>query len=158
MAVARDNLPEELIEAGAALLATTDALGMQAQGAMWVYSHLLQDWRYYLVTSLVDSLGRRRTYKLLIEAFEKVKLPDSMTIEDVHLGSPSDPFFKLLKMATGVFGFGQGRLKFEGCLIENVPFDGLVYRTLGEPPSAKQAERIEKVFSKRVRDLVSTAG
>ena len=48
----RDHLSQELIEAGRQLLLATDGLNLQAQGAMWVYSHELGDWRYYLVTSL----------------------------------------------------------------------------------------------------------
>ena len=93
--MADKDLSPELIEAGAAILAKTDELAMQAQGAMWVFDSSLEDWRYYLVTTLVDTLGRRKTYKLLIDAFEKLKLPQSMIVDDVHLGSPTDPLIRI---------------------------------------------------------------
>ncbi len=92
----RRDLSEQLKEAGSQLLKSTDELDMQAQGAMWIYSSALEDWRYYLVTSLVDSIGRRKTYGLLLEVFERVEFPKEMTIEDVHLGSPTEPFFQLV--------------------------------------------------------------
>ncbi|MGJ0426151.1 hypothetical protein [Methylocystis sp.] len=146
------DLSEELIEAGADLLAITDSLDMQAQGAMWVLDHALGDWRYYLVTSLVDTIGRRKTYKLLIDSFEKFKLPDSITVEDVHLGSPSDIFFQLI--SSGIAVAGAGRAYVENCVFNGVPFDGVIYRSVMSSPTKDEARRIEKRFGKRVRELV----
>lgn len=152
MAMAGIDLSEELIEAGAALLATTDSLDMQAQGAMWVRDRALGDWRYYLVTSLVDTIGRRKAYKLLIDAFEKIKLPESVTVEDVHLGSPNDLFFQLIGRGFGVSG--GGRAYVENCVINGIPFDGVIYRSVISAPTEGEAKRIEKRFGKRVRDLI----
>lgn len=146
------DLSKELIDAGADLLAITDSLDMQAQGAMWVRDHALGDWRYYLVTSLVDTIGRRKTYKLLIDAFEKVSLPKSMTVEDVHLGAPSDTFFRLISSGFGVTG--GGRAYVENCVINGIPFDGVIYRSVISEPTEGEARRIEKIFGKRVRDLI----
>ena len=42
--MAKHDLQPELIDAGAALLAATDSLSMQAQGAMWVYDRALEEW------------------------------------------------------------------------------------------------------------------
>lgn len=148
------NLPSELIDAGAVILAATDDLSMQAQGAMWVFDHSLGDWRYYLVTSLVDTVGRRKTYKLLIEIFDKINVPRSMTVNDVHLGSPVDPFFKLVSGAVGISGGGYAI--FSDCVFNGVAFDGLIYRSVREPPAPQEAERIEKRFARRVKDLIRT--
>jgi hypothetical protein len=150
--MARSDLSEELITAGRRLVAATDGLGLQAQGAMWLYSYVLDDWRFYLVTSLVDTLGRRRTYRMLLDAFEAVELPQSLTVEDVHLGSPTDPFFGLVAGAVSVTGDSVAR--FVDCRFNGVPFDGVVYRITREPPSEKEAQKIEKRFTKRVRDAV----
>ncbi len=150
--MAERRLSEQLKFAGLQLLKATDELGMQAQGAMWVYSHALQDWRYYLVTSLVDTIGRRKTYRLLLDAFNYVSLPKEMTIEDVHLGSPNDQFFnvisQLVKLNSG------GYAVFEDCRINDAQFDGVIYRAVKEIPTERQAEQIEKRFAKRVKDLV----
>lgn len=146
----RDHLSERMKQGGSALLAITDALAMQAQGAMWLFDYGLQDWRYYLVTSLVDTLGRRKTYRLLLEAFERSSFPNDMTVEDVHLGSPIDPLFQLVSTVVRV---DNGMVSFENCIINNVPFDGVIYRSVREVPTSKEAASIEKRFAKRVKDL-----
>jgi hypothetical protein len=74
-----------------------------------------------------------------------------MTVDDVHLGSPTDPFFRLVSAAVGVAG---GPVKVSNCVLNGIAFDGLIYRSVREPPSAKEAERIEKRFSKRVKDFI----
>ncbi|WP_237355391.1 hypothetical protein [Xanthobacter sp. YC-JY1] len=150
--MAAQDLPIDLIDSGAAILAATDALAMQAQGAMWIFDHSLNDWRYYLVTSLVDTIGRRKTYKLLIDIFEKISVPDSMTVDDVHLGSPSDPFFRMISSIVRVDGGGQ--VAFQNCNINGILFDGIIYRAVKSVPDQKEAERIERKFSKRVKDMV----
>ncbi|MFG1187612.1 hypothetical protein [Xanthobacter aminoxidans] len=150
--MAAQDLPIDLIDAGAAVLAATDALAMQAQGAMWIFDHSLGDWRYYLVTSLVDTIGRRKTYKLLIDIFEKIGVPESMTIDDVHLGSPSDPFFKMISSIARIDG--GGNVVFQNCILNGIIFDGIIYRSVKTTPDQKEAERIEKKFSKRVKDMV----
>lgn len=146
----RHDLPEHLKEAGKELLATTDALSMQAQGAMWVYNYALDDWRYYLVTSLVDTLGRRKTYRLLLDAFERIKLPNEMTVADVYLGSPRDEYFGLISSGLRIEG---GMVTLRNCVINGAKVDALIYRSVRSAPSQKDAQRIEKQFSKRVKDL-----
>ncbi len=150
----RRHLSEELKKAGGQLLAATDALDMKAQAAMWVYSHALEDWRYYLVTSLVDTIGRRKTYRLLLDVFERISLPNEMTIEDVHLGSPNDPFFQTVSRI--IHADGSVGLEFSNCVFNDLKFDGVIYRALREIPSDKQAAQIEKKFSRRVKNLLAT--
>jgi hypothetical protein len=151
--MAREHLSERLKDAGQELLAQTDALGMQAQGAMWLYDHRLQDWRYILVTSLVDTIGRRKTYKLLIEAFERLHLPSDIVIDDVYLASPSDEFFQLVSRVFHISGTSMGI--FDNCTINNVRLDGVIYRSVLDVPSKTEADRIEKRFAKRVKDLAA---
>lgn len=149
----RDHLSEELKGAGRQLLATTDMLDMQAQGAMWIYDHALHDWRYYLVTSLVDTIGRRKTYNLLLEAFESIDVPEAMTTEDVYLGSPTDDIFRLLSGVMSVSGNTWSEVT--NCAFNYMIFDAVIYRSLSEPLSAQRTGRIEKRFAKRVRDITA---
>ncbi len=151
--VGRD-LSARLIDAGAQLLRMTDALAMQAQGAMWVFDHSLDEWRYYLVTSLVDTLGRRKTYKLLIDAFEHLGTPSAITLYDVHLGSPKDSFFAWV---SGVVGFDDSVVRFTNSVFGGTAFDAVVYRAVRHVPEQREAERIEKDFSKRIMDLARAA-
>ena len=147
----RAHLSQQLKDAGRELLATTDALGMQAQGAMWIYDHALQDWRYYLVTSLVDTIGRRKTYGLLLDAFERIDLPKEMTVEDVHLGSPADPIFRLISRNVEVSGGATAEV--QSCSFDGLEFDGVIYRSVRELPTPRQAQQIDKQFAKSVRNL-----
>lgn len=147
------HLSEDMKSAGLKLLAQTDALDMKAQGAMWLYSGALEDWRYYLVTSLVDTVGRRKTYRLLLDVFDRVTLPSEMSIEDVHLGSPNDPFFHLV---SSVVRADNSIVQFENCTFNDVKFDGVVYRSLQSPPTSAEAARIDKKFQMKVRRLVSS--
>lgn len=149
--MARERLPERLKAAGRELLATTDALDMQAQGAMWLFDHGLQDWQFYLVTSLVDTIGRRESYRLLLDAFERVDLPSDMTIEDVHLGSPTNPIFNRISAAVSVSGNSQVEIRNRS--VNGLEFDGLIYRAVQDVPDARQAELIGKRFAKRVKEL-----
>ncbi|WP_068876890.1 MULTISPECIES: hypothetical protein [unclassified Phenylobacterium] len=135
------------------MLDATDALNMSAQGAMWIYSHALGDWRYYLVTSLVDSIGRRKTYKLLVDAFERLDLPEEMTVEDVHLGSPSDPLFQAISGAIGVPPGVRGEFTLKDCSINGLQFDGMIYRSDMRPTLPKDAARIERAFERKVREV-----
>jgi hypothetical protein len=152
MAMARRSLSPELKAAGSDLLAATDKLGLQAQAAMWLHDHALSDWRYYLVTSLVDTIGRRRTYGLLLDIFESNCFPKEMTVDDVYLGSPNDPLFKLI---SELFRVAVGPAEFEDLSLGGMPFDAVVYRTVVEVPTAQEAERINRRFAKQVKDLLS---
>jgi hypothetical protein len=50
---------------GRAVLLATDALGMRAEGAFWLYDSREVKWRYFLITSLFNSLGSREIYQRL---------------------------------------------------------------------------------------------
>ena len=151
--MAAKHLPEELVTAGQQLLDATDKLEMGAQGAMWIYSPVLEDWRYYLVTSMVDTAGRRKTYKLLIRAFDLSEFPKEMTVEDVQLGSPSDVFFQLI--ASGI-KVTNSIARFNNCNINGVQFDGVMYRSWREIPPKSELLRIQKRFERNVRELEKT--
>jgi hypothetical protein len=156
MAMARSSLSPDLKAAGSDLLAATDRLGLQAQGAMWLYDHALSDWRYYLVTSLVDTIGRRKTYGLLLDIFEANSFPKEMTVDDVYLGSPNDPLFKHI---SGFFrvpdNFRMGPPEVEDLSLEGTSFNAVFYRAVVEVPSAEEAEKINKRFAKHVKDLLN---
>jgi hypothetical protein len=147
----REHLSDRMKAAGRDLLAVTDALEMRAQGAMWLYDHSLKDWRFYIVTSLVDVIGRRKTYQLLLEAFERIDLPEDVTIEDVYLGSPTDLVFQYVSRAVGVSDDSQ--VTVNNCSFDGLLFDGVIYRSVKAVPSAGEAKRIERRFSGHVKNL-----
>jgi hypothetical protein len=78
----------------------------------------------------------------------RVRLPENMTIEDVHLGSPNEPFFQLVSSVVRIDG---GRAEFNNCSFNDVQFDGVVYRAVKSPPTPREAAGIEKRFQMQVK-------
>lgn len=122
---------------------------MNAQAAMWVFDHSLGDWRYYLVTSLVDSQGRKATYRNLIKIFGSGAFPEDMTVDDVHLGSPTDAFFQTISRISHI---QSHHISFENCSLDGIVFDGIVYRVITHVPDEREARDIEKTFQSRIRE------
>ena len=131
------------------MLDAADQIGLHPQGAAWIYDHGLEEWRYVLVSALVDTLGRRRVYSLLAKAFRKLTLPEQMTIVDVHLESPRSPLYYGVRSAVIMEG---GIIKFENCTINGVLFDGLIYRW-GISPSPEALQRTERDFLRKATAL-----
>lgn len=52
-------LPESAIELGGRILEAVDKLGLQPEGAFWLLDEESSEWRYYMVSSLVDVAGPR---------------------------------------------------------------------------------------------------
>lgn len=86
-----EPLSEAMIAAGRQVLQATDRLGLDAEGAAWLYDHDDGVWEFFLVSSLVDEFGAALLYKKLLQAFTKIEFPKGMEILDIHLASPSDP-------------------------------------------------------------------
>lgn len=155
--MARRHIPEKLTgpvladqfkEAGLALLHATDEMGLNAQGAMWVYDHNHDDWRYYLITSLVDTIGRRKTYALLLDAFSIAVLPSDMSIDDVYLGSPTESIFLAISR---IIHIDNSIGEFSNCTFNDVKFDGVVYRAIRHIPSNQEAKAIERKFERNLK-------
>lgn len=146
----RDHLSEELIDSGLALLQAADSHGLRADGAMWLYDYQLEDWRLYLVTSLIDTVGRIRVYRHLISIFRALDLPENITVDDVHLGSPNDDLFRLV---SSVAAIDNSIAHFKDCSFNGVKFDGVVYRSIRSAPSKAQAQAAQKTFSREARRL-----
>jgi hypothetical protein len=148
--VAAPALRESLIAAGERLLRKTDELGLEAQGAAWIYDHQLGEWRFFLVTSLVDTLGRRTAYKELLRAFAKIRLPAELSAVDVHLASPEDVVIQAL--AGPIEVVGDSRVHFVDCRVNGVPFDACFYRWSALPGPA-EVRKIERSFRRNVDRL-----
>jgi hypothetical protein len=146
--MAQTALSEDLVRAGHRLLDAADQVGLRPQGAAWVYDHSLEEWRYVLVSALVDTIGRRRVYNLLSKAFRKLTLPEQLTIVDVHLESPQSPLFLALR----VFEVRDSIVKFENCAINGFLFDGVIYRW-DASPSPKAVRQNEREFLRKVKSL-----
>src|SRR2546423_11791985 len=84
---------------GRAILLATDALGMSAEGAFWLYDTREKKWRYFLATSLFRTLGPREIYLRLTQALAK-KLSERETREfQMFMGDPNESLVRAVRSA-----------------------------------------------------------
>ncbi len=88
-ALSRDD-----IAFGRAVLLATDALGMSAEGAFWIYDPKDDQWRFFLVTSLMDKLGAREIYLKLNDALIRMLSDREMQQFTLYLSSPKEKFIR----------------------------------------------------------------
>lgn len=134
--MAVEPLSEQLIEAGQALTSELDRIGLHPQGALWLHAHHLNDWRFTIISDLVDEMGRRRVYALIDEALTKIGPNDGLTIVDIHLATPSEVLARVLG---GAFEINDGIATLESCSVNGMPVDAVVYRLTSKGRDAKKA-------------------
>ncbi len=89
-------------DAGLEILRITDGLGFDTQAAGWIFLPEGEQWRYYLITPMVDEKGPRWIYERLLKVFAKMTLPPGISPLDIFVGSPKDPLFRgLVKAGLG---------------------------------------------------------
>lgn len=143
-------LPEHLKDAGRKLLAALDEAGLGAEGAGWIFFHHLEEWRFVVATSLVESIGRTTVYRMLLAAMENLVVPNDLTVEDVHLISTESADYKTI---CGLIQMGGGTAIFKDCQINDVKFDAVLYRWGMKPPTKEEMRKVEKTFKRRVKEL-----
>lgn len=149
--MAAEHLTEDMKASGAAMLAELDKIGLEPTGALWLHFPLVNDWRYAVVTPLVDTMGRRKVYGLIDDALEAIGKTDAFTILDIHLYSASEIVPHLLGSA---FHIQDSEARLEDVTVNGVSFNALVYR-LTPPPPPTQVRRTERQFEKVVRKLAA---
>lgn len=142
-------LSQQLIDAGQRLLEEADRIGLNPQGAAWLYDHGLDEWRYVLVSALVDTMGRRKVYLLMVQAFSQLQLPADLTVVDVYLESPRSPLFNALS----AFEVRNSLVKFKNCKLDGMLLDGVIYRW-DPTPSPDSIKDIERKFVRKAKKRV----
>jgi hypothetical protein len=127
--MARKDLSPQLIAEGRATLKALDEMGMAVQSAKWAFDPALEAWKFCLVTSLVDSAGRRKAYQLLLRAFDLGAFPLSM--EDVYLRSMDD------------------EMSADG----NASSEPVIYRAMSAAPSDAESRALQRTFEQTLSDL-----
>jgi hypothetical protein len=149
-------------DAGLKILDLTDSLGFSAQAAGWVYVPESDQWRYYLITQMVDEKGPRWIYERLLKIFAKVHLPPGITPLDIYIGSPKDSLFRALK-AAGVDNWASDVFKKhrdDQCLRIDVPNlqiapDVFIARALFYRLDSHIRKPNYKLFDKKVEHLLA---
>ena len=148
-------LSERVIAASMAFLSQIDALGMNPLGAMWVRDHLLEDWRFCLVTSLIDTIGPAKVIDLLLDLRDKSGFPEGFDIMDVYLSEPCDPLARALSI-DGKAG-PDGLARFQNQEVDGRVYDAVILRPLHAEPSAQESRAIGRRFAKNIKSLRQAA-
>lgn len=151
--MAAQTLSRDAVAFGRAVLLATDALDMAVEGAFWMYDPEDDQWRFFLVTSLVDRMGPREIYQRLNEAFAK-KLSESEARDfTLYIASPADKLVKELRRS-----FRSGPQVSEPVEIdakingEQTPV--CAYR-LASGLDEDEAKRVQRRFRRRVNELAT---
>jgi hypothetical protein len=103
--MANSTLSQDDVALGRAILLTTDSLGMQAEGAFWLRDPEDQEWRFFLITSLFNTIGPREIYRRLNEALPKKLSEREAQQIHVYTGAPTETLARTIKavIATGPY-------------------------------------------------------
>ena len=148
--MAAKPLSDDLKAAGLEMLGELDRVGLGPQGALWLYAHYLGDWRYAVVSDLVNALGRHRLYDLIGTALDRIGPIHGLTIFDVHLFDTSETMPQVLS-AIRVDG---GAATITDCIVNGMLTDAYVYRLV--PSRNKREVRLAaKAFERSVQQLIA---
>lgn len=150
--MAVEPLRSDMKEAGQAFLAVLDELGLGVQAASWLYFHGLNDWRFYVATPLVETMGRKRVYGLLADALDVLGTPDGMTVFDLHLEGAEGGLFKML---TALIHIDGGMVEFKNCSFNGVPVDAVFYRMTVATTALKYPKKVAKDFERNVERILA---
>lgn len=127
--VMKEQLTSDMVDAGAALLARLDAMGVPITAAFWFLDVEINDWVLYLASPHVETLGRLKVYSLVRQAADE--LADNAAaapFSSIQLIEPSADLVRRLRATlSGIAGKSQIRLRrniANGRYIE----DALIYR------------------------------
>lgn len=153
--MSRHELPTEKIEAGRTCLELLDEYGLGVQGAVWIWVEGLTEWRFYIVTSLVDIDGLVNTFNRIERLFALRFHNPELTIDDVHLGSPNEPLFRTMAKVIAVRD--NAMIELENVIVQDqhsriIIEHAYIYRLERAPPPMK-AKQARQLFDRRLREL-----
>lgn len=146
------HLSDELKARGASVVATLDSIELEPQGALWLHFPHIRDWRFTIITDLIDTIGRKRVYDLVGAAFDQMGPVEGLTVFDLHLAAPSEVLPTVLG---GTFLIQDGLVELKDVNINGVhQIDAVIYR-MREPRSSLDAKKAANRFQKKVVQLTN---
>jgi hypothetical protein len=127
--VVKEQLTEEMIEAGAQLTARLDEMGMHVAAAMWSFEPDVNEWRLLFASPDVSTAGPRSVYEKIEAARQALgEQAAAAPLSAIGLLDVEHPLVKLLRMAIRT-GSGVPHIRFSKNVI-NGHFidDALIYR------------------------------
>lgn len=116
----------------------------------------MSEWRYTVPTNPVDVVGRRKLYGAIIDIFAVYDFEEALTEADVHLASPREPWYAVMK-GLGVTVQTGGHLSTKDSWSNGRRFDVEMYR-FSSPPSEAELKKRSTVFAKKASKAVENAG
>jgi len=95
--MAQDKIETDKLVLGRLILLATDSVGMACEGAFWLFHPEDRQWRFYIITSLLETVGPRVIYLFLNNILEKKLSAEETNEIDLYIGSPSDHLVKNLR-------------------------------------------------------------
>ena len=127
--VVKEQLTDEMIEAGAQLTQKLDELGMEVSVALWFFISDINEWRLLFASPRLSADGPIEVYKKVEEARKLLGVQaERLPLSEVGLIDTNSQLFQLLRMAVRT-GPGIARIRFSKNVI-NGQFidDALIYR------------------------------
>jgi hypothetical protein len=119
-------LVREQIDYGKRLIACLDKSKFTLVGALWLYYPNSDEWKLLFISPLVDLLGPKRCYDIVIEVLEDLGITLEV-LNEISLLSPKDSLFQLLRRAIRAEGISE--IRFAKNTINNTFIeDALIYR------------------------------
>lgn len=151
-------LSNAAVEAGEAFLEKLDDFGLLPESAAWVYSDALDEWRYLVATSGVDTSGRRAIYRGILDVFDAFDFGADLTESDVQLVSPNEDWYALLRQMFRVKGGGRTRITLDNCKVNGILVNAeLVIYRFGDVPSKTESSKRVKYFEKKAKKAMEDA-
>lgn len=151
--MATASLSDNDLAFGRAVLLATDALGMSAEGAIWIRFKDEDRWRFFLITSLFDSMGPREIYLKLNRALVK-KLSERETKSfEIFMAGPREAFLRNLRKTIHTPAYASEPFK-ASVDMNGQATDVWVYR-FSDGMDKDLAKKAERRFKKIVNDLLA---
>jgi hypothetical protein len=129
--VVKEQLTQEMIEAGAKLTAMLDAMGLPIAAALWLFMPEVNEWRLSFASPEVSVSGPRKVYEKVEKARRALgEQAAAVPLSAIGLLDANDQLVQLLRVALKT-GAGVSRIRFSKNVI-NGHFieDALIYRIL----------------------------
>jgi hypothetical protein len=138
------------ITEGGDFLALLDSYGLGVQGAAWIYASPLQEWRYYIVTTLVQIDGLIETHKRIEQLFNQKFNHIEMVLDDLYLGAPDEEMFATLASMFKV-NIGGGSIEFRNVQINNLLIEHAYIYRLDKAIPVIKAKQARHQFDKLIK-------
>jgi hypothetical protein len=147
-ALSRDDLA-----LGRLVLLATDAIGMAAEGAFWLYDREDAKWRYFLISTLFEKMGPRELYLKLNEALSKTLSEREARDFSIYIASPKERLAKNVgaEIKTSAYASEPVSVKVR---IGNRSVAAWIYR-FATRLDDRAANRVRRRFAQRTKELAA---